>query len=163
MVTFIILSFGLTIQLSFKNPGLKSTLGQKCCYAATGKQYSIKTESAMTSSIMHMSSACPRGRSPGQPGGYVGKYKGWIGFSAPGEGKIRDIVLSSKKRGWGNSKFCKIVDGNNGDTTGIYHFPQPRNAGNIKWRKGEFSDEKTRFQAAEFLQRPGDDSLEDWE
>ena len=29
---------------------------------------------------MHMSSACPTGRTPGQPGGYVGEYKGmdWI-------------------------------------------------------------------------------------
>ena len=29
---------------------------------------------------MHMSSACPRGRTPGQPGGYVGEYKemDWI-------------------------------------------------------------------------------------
>ena len=61
-----------------------------------------------------------------------GNTRGWIGFSAPGEGKIRDIVLSSKKRGWGNSKFCKIADGNHGDTMGI-----PRG----------------------FLQRPGDDSL----
>ena len=48
-----------------------------------------------------------------------GNTRGWIGFSASGEGKIRDIVLSSKKRGWGNSKFCKIADGNHGDTTGI--------------------------------------------
>ena len=48
-----------------------------------------------------------------------GNTRGWIRFSAPGEGKIRDIVLSSKKRGWGNSKFCTIADGNNGDTTGI--------------------------------------------
>ena len=61
-----------------------------------------------------------------------GNTRGWIGFSAPGEGKIHDIVLSSKKRGWGNLKFCKIVDSNHGDTTGI-----PRG----------------------FLQRPGDGSL----
>ena len=67
-----------------------------------------------------------------------GNTRRWIGFSAPGEGKIRDIVLSSKKKGWGNSKFCKIADGNHGDTTGIYHFPQPINTGNIKWRKGEW-------------------------
>ena len=66
----------------------------------------------------------------------LGNTRGWIGFSAPGEGKIRDIVLSSKKRGWGNLKFCKITDGNHGDTTRI-----PRG----------------------FLQRPEDDSLEDWE
>ena len=38
-----------------------------------------------------------------------GNTRGWIGFSAPGEGTIRDIVLNSKKRGWGNSKFCKIA------------------------------------------------------
>ena len=48
-----------------------------------------------------------------------GNTRGWIEFSSPGEGKICDIVLSSKKRGWGNSKFCKIADGNHGDTTGI--------------------------------------------
>ena len=32
-----------------------------------------------------------------------GNTGGWIGFSAPGEGKIHDIVLSSKGRGWGNN------------------------------------------------------------
>ena len=44
-----------------------------------------------------------------------GNTRGWIGFSAPGEGKIRDIVLTLTKRGWGNSKFCKIADGSHGD------------------------------------------------
>ena len=34
-------------------------------------------------------------------GDMSGNTRGWIGFSAPGEGKIRDIVLSSKKRGVG--------------------------------------------------------------
>ena len=67
-----------------------------------------------------------------------GNTRRWIGFSAPGEGKIRDIVLSSKKKGWGNSKLCKIADGNHGDTTKICHIPQPINTGNIKWRKGEW-------------------------
>ena len=37
-----------------------------------------------------------------------------------GEGKIHDVVLSSKGRGWGNCKFCKIADGNHGDITVIY-------------------------------------------
>ena len=33
--------------------------------------------------------------------------KGWIGFSAPEEGKIHDIVLSSKESGWGIQNFVK--------------------------------------------------------
>ena len=43
----------------------------------------------------------------------------WNG-KAPGEGKIHDIVLSSKGRGWGNCKFCKIAEGNHGNIMGIY-------------------------------------------
>ena len=72
--------------------------------------------------IMHMSmmsSACLGGRSAGQPGEYVEEYMGKIGFSARGEGKIRDIVLSSKGKGWGNCKSCKIADGNHRDIIGI--------------------------------------------
>ena len=67
-----------------------------------------------------MSSARPGGRPPGQPGEYVGIERGIIGFSASEEGKIHDSVLSSKGRGCGNCKFCKIEDGNQGDITGIY-------------------------------------------
>ena len=48
--------------------------------------------------VIHMSSASPRGRTPGQPGEYVRNITRWIGFSAPGEGKIHDIVSSLKKR-----------------------------------------------------------------
>ena len=33
--------------------------------------------------------------------------KGWIGFSTPEEGKIHDIVLSSKESGWGIQNFVK--------------------------------------------------------
>ena len=50
----------------------------------------------------------------------LGDAKGWIGWTAPEEGKIHDVVLRSKGRGWGNCKFCKITDGNHGDVTGIY-------------------------------------------
>ena len=91
-----------------------------------------------------------------------GNTRGWIGFSVPGEGKIRDIVLSSKKRGGGIRNFVKSrqLPGYHGD---LPLSPTHKYTGNIKWRKGEFSDEKTRFRAAEFLQSSGDDSLEDWE
>ena len=44
---------------------------------------------------------------------------GSIGFSARGEGKIRDIVLSSKGKGWLNCKSCKIANGNHRDIIGI--------------------------------------------
>ena len=49
---------------------------------------------------MHMSSACPWVRTPGQSGEYVGEYKG-MKLASPKMGKIRDIVLSSKERGGG--------------------------------------------------------------
>ena len=45
---------------------------------------------------------------------------GWIRSSAPGLGKIREIVLSSKEKSGGIKNFCKITDGNHG----IYRFPQ---------------------------------------
>ena len=44
---------------------------------------------------------------------------GSIGFSARGEGKIRNIVLSSKGKGRGNCKSCKIANGNHRDIIGI--------------------------------------------
>ena len=34
----------------------------------------VKKETILA--VMHMSSACPWGRTPGQPGEYVGEYKG---------------------------------------------------------------------------------------
>ena len=85
---------------------------------------------------MHMSSACPWDRTLGQPGEYVGEYKGmnWL-ISAPGQGKIRDIVLSSKERGGGMRNFVKFTDANYGDIRGICCFPQPINTGNIKGAK----------------------------
>ena len=38
----------------------------------------------------------------------LGKTKGWIGFSVPGEGKAEDIVVTSDEIGMGNSKFCGL-------------------------------------------------------
>ena len=87
---------------------------------------------AMFIVFMHMSSACPRGRTPGQPGGYVGEYKGMDWILCPWGGENSRHCFKFEEKGVGNSKFCKIADGNHGDTTGI-----PRG----------------------FLQRPGDDSL----
>ena len=37
--------------------------------------------------VMHMSSACPWGRTPGQPGEYVGEYKGMNWLLCPWAGE----------------------------------------------------------------------------
>lgn len=42
--------------------------------------------------------------------GMLGKTRGWMGFSVPGEGKIDGIVLTSKQRGWGIQNFVVFVD-----------------------------------------------------
>ena len=70
--------------------------------------------------IMHMSSACPRGRPPRQSGEYFGEYGGidWILY--PWEGENSRHCFSSKRRGWANCKFCKILDGNHGNIMRIY-------------------------------------------
>ena len=54
-------------------------------------------------------------------GNMSGNTRGYIGFSAPGEGKTHDIVLVRREEGgrW-NCKFCKIADGKHGDIMGIY-------------------------------------------
>ena len=67
---------------------------------------------------MHMSTACPGGRPPGQPAEYVGEYKGMDSMNCPWGGE--NSRCCSKGRGWENGKFCKIGDGNHGDITGIY-------------------------------------------
>ena len=48
--------------------------------------------------FMHMSLACPRGRPLGQPGEYVGEYKGMDWMNAPGEGKILRCCFKFGKR-----------------------------------------------------------------
>ena len=75
---------------------------------------------ALINNIMYMSFASPRGRHPRQSGEYVGEYRGidWIVY--PWGGKNSRHCFSSKGRGWGNCKFCKIRDGNHGDITRIY-------------------------------------------
>ena len=93
--------------------------------------------------FMHMSSACPRGRTPGQPGGYVGEYKGMDWILCPWGGEnLRHCFKFEEKGGGGIPNFVKSRTA----TTGIYHFPQPINTRNITWRKGEFSDEKRVFE-----------------
>ena len=93
---------------------------------------------------MHMSSACPWGRTPGQPGEYI---QGDELASLPlGKGKIRDIVLSSKERGGGIRNFVKFTDANQGDMRGICRFPQPINTGDTKGVKRS-ETKNTRFRA----------------
>ena len=98
-------------------------------------------------SIMHMSSACPWGRTPGQPGEYVGEYKGMNWLLCPWAGENSRHCFEFEGKGWGNSKFCKITDANHGDIRGICRFPQPINTGNIKGAKRS-ETENTRFRAA---------------
>ena len=88
-----------------------------------------------------------------------GNTRGQIGFSAPGEGKIHDIVLSSKGRGWGNCKFCKIVGSNHGDIRGIYRFPQTIIMGNIKLRKEEYEVLPVSAHVHDYRERPGEECL----
>ena len=47
------------------------------------------------------SSACPRGRTPGNQGNILGN--------------TRPRFFQVQRKGVGNSKFCKITDGNHGD------------------------------------------------
>ena len=96
--------------------------------------------------VMHMSSACPWGRTPGQPGKYVGEYKGMNWLLCPWAGENSDIVLSSKERGGGIRNCVKFTDANHGDIRGICRFPQPINTGNIKGVKRS-EMENTRFRA----------------
>ena len=59
-------------------------------------------------SVMHMSSACPWGRTPGQPGECVGEYKGMNWLLCPWAGENSRHCFEFEGKGWGNSKFCKI-------------------------------------------------------
>ena len=79
---------------------------------------------------MHMSSACPWGRTPGQPGEYVGEYKGMNWLLCPWAAENSRHCFEFEGKGWGNSKFCKITDANHGDIRVVYRFPQPINTGN---------------------------------
>ena len=47
---------------------------------------------------------------PRPTSGMLEKTRGWMGFSVPGEGKIDDIDLTSKQRGWGIQNFVVFVD-----------------------------------------------------
>ena len=58
--------------------------------------------------VMHMQSACPWGRTPGQPGEYVGEYKGMNWLLCPWAGENSRHCFEFEGKGWGNSKFCKI-------------------------------------------------------
>lgn len=62
---------------------------------------------ALIITIMHMSSACPRGRPPRQSGEYVGEHGriDWILY--PWEGEIHDIVLVQREEGGRIANFVK--------------------------------------------------------
>ena len=87
--------------------------------------------------LMHMSSASPRGRTPGQPGEYVGEYKGWIRFSAPGLGEIREMFSNSKERGGGIWNFVKSRTVTTGISRGLplkpNHWSKIMMTGQTRW------------------------------
>ena len=58
-------------------------------------------------------------------GNMSGNTRGWIDFSAPGQGKIRDIVLSSKERGGGIRNFVKSQTPTTEISGGFAAFPNP--------------------------------------
>ena len=47
---------------------------------------------------------------PRPTSGMLGKTRGWMGFSDPGEGKIYYIVLTSKQTGPGIQNFVVFVN-----------------------------------------------------
>ena len=110
--------------------------------SANNREYMV-LEGSEGRKIMHMSSACPWGRTPGQPGEYVGEYKGMNRLLCPWAGENSRHCFEFERKGWGNSKFCKITDANHGDIRGICRFPQPINTGNYKrgetQRNGEYA------------------------
>ena len=62
---------------------------------------------ALIITIMHMSSACPRGRPRASQGNMLGNTAGQTGFSTPGKGKIHDIVLVQREEGGRIANFVK--------------------------------------------------------
>ena len=56
--------------------------------------------------LMHMSSAIPRGWTPGQPGDYVEEYKGIDKILCPWVGENSCDFFKFEGNGWGNAKFC---------------------------------------------------------
>ena len=95
---------------------------------------------------MHMSSACPWGRTPGQPGEYVGEYKGMNWLLCPWAGENSRHCFEFEGKGWGIRNFVKFTDANHGDIRGVCRFPQPINYANIKGAKRS-ETENTRFRA----------------
>ena len=75
---------------------------------------------ALINNIRYMSSACPRGRPPHQSGEYVGECRGMDWILCPWGGENSRHCFSSKRRGWANCKFCRILDGNHGNIMSIY-------------------------------------------
>ena len=93
-----------------------------------------------------MSSACPWGRTPGQPGEYVGEYKGMNWLLCPWAGENSRHCFEFEGKGWGNSKFCKIHRRQPRRYQGDLPLSPTINYGNIKGAKrGE--TENTRFRA----------------
>ena len=79
----------------------------------------------MICALCIMSSACPMGRTPCQPGEYVGEYKGMNWLLCPWAGENSRHCFEFEGKGWGNSKFCKITDANTEISGGFAAFPNP--------------------------------------
>ena len=78
---------------------------------------------------MHMSSASPRGRTPGQPGEFMREYNemDWIVF--PWEGGNSCHCFRFKEKGW-DSKDSKV----HRDPTVIYLFAHSINIGKVNYK-----------------------------
>ena len=96
--------------------------------------------------VMHMSSACPWGRTPGQPGEYVGEYKGMNWLLCPWAGENLRHCFEFKGKGWGDLKFCKIHRRQPRRYQGDLPLSPTIDTGNIKGVKRS-KTENTRFRA----------------
>ena len=71
-----------------------------------------KWHSVMLATVMHMSSACPRGRPPGWRGGYVREFKGMEWVLCPWAGGNSRDCFRINELGWGNLQHCWIMVSN---------------------------------------------------
>ena len=77
------------------------------------------------SEIMHMSSACLWGRTPGQPGEYVGEYKGMNWLLCPWAGENSRHCFEFEGKGWGVRNFVKSQTPTTEISGGFAAFPNP--------------------------------------
>ena len=75
---------------------------------------------------MHRSSAYPRGRTPGQPGKYVGEFKEMDWILCPWVGENSPHCVAFEEKGLGEFKFIISRTAITGTSQGFIALPKPR-------------------------------------